>query len=116
MLQAVSVPRIEADPHPNVMITDLRARRFADVAVQVQIETPVADRHHIDAPRLRGLAVDAHENGKRLAPAGFEGSCLGGGDEDVRVDAIAYPYDRSEAENCHRYVVAAGEGGGSRVG
>jgi len=61
--------------------------------VQVQIKTPVTDRHHVDAPRLRGLAVDAHENGEGLAPTGFEGFCLGGGYEDVWIDAIADFYD-----------------------
>ncbi len=84
MLRAVPVPRIEADLHPNA-IADLRARRFADVAVQVQIKTPVSDRHHVDPPRLRRLAVDAYEHGKRLAPAWLDGVCLRGSDEDVRI-------------------------------
>ncbi len=77
MPRAVPVFRVEADLHPNA-IADLRAGRPTDVAVQVQIKTPVPDWHHIDAPRLRGLAVNAHENRKRLAPAGFEGFCLEG--------------------------------------
>ena len=84
MLRAVPVPRIEADLHPNP-IADLRAGRPANIAVQVQIKTPAPDRHHTDAPRLRGLTVDAHENRKRLAPTGLDGFCLGEGDEDVRI-------------------------------
>ncbi len=84
MLRAVPVPRIEADLHLNA-IADLRSGCPANITVQIQIKTPVPDRHHVDAPRLRGLAVDAHENGKRLAPTGFEGFCLRGGYEDVRV-------------------------------
>src|SRR5437867_10323649 len=72
MLWAVPVPRIETDLHPNA-IADLRAGRPAHVAVQIQIKTPVPDREHIDPPRHRRLAVDAHEHGKRLAPAGFDG-------------------------------------------
>lgn len=85
MLRAVPVPRVEAEFDFNA-IADLRAGRLAHVAVQVQIETPVADRHHVDAPRLRGLAVGAHENGQRLTPAGFDGFCLGSSDEDVRIN------------------------------
>ncbi len=92
MLRAVPVSRIEADLDPNA-IADLRPGRPSNSAVQVQIKTPVPDRHHVDAPRHRGLAVDPHENGKRPAPAGFEGFCLGGGDEDVRVDVVADFYD-----------------------
>ena len=92
MLRAVPVPRIEAEFDFNA-IADLRAGRLANIAVQIQIKRPVADRHHIDPPRLRGLAVDAHENRKRLAPAGLDGFCLGGDDEDVGVDAVADFYD-----------------------
>ena len=84
MLRAVPILGIEPDLHPNA-IADLRARRPAHVAVQVQIKTPVPDRHHIDPPRHRGLAVDTHENGKGLAPAKFDRFCSGGGDEDIRV-------------------------------
>ncbi len=84
MLRAIPVRRVEAELDCNA-IADLRAGCPAHIAVQVQIKTPVADRHHVDAPRLRGLAVDAHENRKRLAPAGFEGFFLGGADEDVRI-------------------------------
>ena len=92
MLRAIPVFRIEADLHPNA-IPDLRARRLAHVAVQIQIKTPVADRHHVDPPRHRGLPVHAHENRKRLAPAGFDGFCLAGGDEDVGIDTVADFYD-----------------------
>ena len=84
MLRAVPVPRIEANLHPNA-IADLRAGRLAHVAVQIQIKTSVADWHHVDPPRHRGLAVDAHENRKRLVPAWFDGFCLGGDYEDVRL-------------------------------
>ena len=84
MLGAVPVPRIEAELDLNA-IADLRAGRPANITVQVQIKAPVPDRHHVDAPRLRRLTVDAHENRKRLAPAGFEGFCLCGGDEGVRI-------------------------------
>ncbi len=65
MLRAVPVLRVEAEFDFNA-IADLRAGRLANLTVQVQIKTPVADRHHIDPPRLRGLAVDTHENRKRL--------------------------------------------------
>ena len=92
MLRAVSVPRVEAEFDFNA-IADLGAGRPANIIVQIQIETPVANRHHIDAPRHRGLALDAHENRKRLAPAGLDGFCLGGGYEDVRVNAVADFYD-----------------------
>ena len=84
MLRAVPIPRIEADLHSNA-IADLRAGCLAHVAVQIQIKTPVPDRNHIDPPRHRGLAVDPHQNRKRLAPTGFDGFCLSGGDEDVGV-------------------------------
>src|SRR2546425_140646 len=105
MLRAIPVPRIEADLYPNA-IADLRARRLAHVTVQIQIKTPVPDRHHVDPPRHRGLAVDAHENRKRFAPTGFDGFCLGGSDEDVRVGVgVADSYDWCKAENCHRYAV-----------
>ncbi len=107
MLGAVPVPRIEADLHPNA-IADLRAGRPANITVQIQVETPVADRHHVDAPRHRRLAVDAHETWKRLAPAGLDGFCLGGGYGDVRV-GVAEFYDRWDAENCHWYIVAVVE-------
>jgi len=84
MLGAVPVLRVEADLHPNA-VADFRAGCLAHVTVQVQIKTPVADRHHIDPPRLRGLTVDAHENRKRLARAGLDGFCSSGGYEDVRI-------------------------------
>ncbi len=105
MLRAVPVPRIDAELEFHA-IADLRPGCFADVAVQVQIEPPVAHRHHIDAPRHRGLAVDTHENRKRLAPAWLDGFCLGRGYEDVRI-ALSDFYDGSEAGSSHRDIVIA---------
>src|SRR5258708_27052032 len=71
MLRAVSILRVEADLHPNT-ISDLRAGPLAHVAVQIQIKTPLADRHQIHPPRYRGLAVDAHENWNGLSPPRFD--------------------------------------------
>jgi len=42
MLRAVPVPRVEANL-PSNAIADLRPRRLAHVAVQVQIKTPIAN-------------------------------------------------------------------------
>ncbi len=78
MLRAVLVLRIKAEFDCNA-VADLSSGRLANIAVQVQIKTPVPDRHHIDAPRLRGLAVDAHENGKTFSPVWLDGFLLGWG-------------------------------------
>lgn len=58
--------------------------------------TSVANRHHVDAPWLRGLAIDAHENGKRLAPTRLDGFCSGGAYEDIWIGFADF-YDGSES-------------------
>lgn len=69
-------------------ISHFGAGRFADIAVQVQIKTPVANWHEINAPRLFRLAIHADANGKRPAPAFANPRRALCADKHVGIDAV----------------------------
>ena len=82
MRRAALVLRIETDFHRSA-IADVCAGCLANIAVQAQLETAVADRHHVDAPSLRRRAIDAFENGQRLASTRLDGIFSVSADKDV---------------------------------
>src|SRR5260221_6886890 len=49
---------VELQLHVNC-VSQFGARRLADIAMQVKVKAPIANRHQIDAPRLRWLAIHA---------------------------------------------------------
>jgi hypothetical protein len=85
MLRAVSITSVEIDLHANA-ITHRRPGHLSNITVQVKIKTSVAYRHHVDAACLFGLAIDAHQDRKRLAPAWLNGTRMGSTDKNERVD------------------------------
>ena len=91
MLRAVFVARVELDLHAHT-IPDSGRGCSANVTVQVEIEASVTYGHHVDVPGICGLAIDANENRKRLAPGRLDGVSTGCADEDERVDASDF-YD-----------------------
>jgi hypothetical protein len=99
MLGAVSIARVELDLHPHT-ITHCRTGCFSKITMQIQIEASASYRHHVYAPRLCGLAIDAHQNRKRLAPARLDSVRAGRADEDERVDTSDL-YDRGETGSRH---------------
>src|SRR5262249_9216684 len=48
---------------------------------------PIPDGHHVDAPCRCGLAVEAHQDRKGLAPGGLDGPRPTGADQDIGVNA-----------------------------
>jgi hypothetical protein len=60
MHRTVAVCGIKPNLDPHVVALGIRGA--ADITVQVQIEVALADRHHVDAPRLfRWFPVDTAE-------------------------------------------------------
>src|SRR5712664_2028522 len=78
-------PDVDCDP-----VSYLCAGRFTYITVQVQIETAVADRHHVDAPRHLRTAVDPHLHRHRLTPAPLERGSMRAADKYVRVAAARF--------------------------
>ena len=72
MLRPISVAGVEIDVHAHA-IAHCCTGCLSNITVQVQVEASVACRHHVDAPGISGLAVDANENRKWFAPARLDG-------------------------------------------
>ncbi len=73
-------------------VSHFGAGRFANIAVQVEIKTAIADGHEIDAPRLLRFAIDTDANGKWFAPAFANARRARCADKDVGVDAVDLNY------------------------
>lgn len=69
-------------------VANLGAGCFANAAVQIQIKTAVADRHHIDAPGIIRLAIDADADRERLAPTLSDAGCARRADQHVGIDFV----------------------------
>src|SRR5579862_7049685 len=55
--------------------------------MQIKIETTVAGRHHIDAPRLLRLSIDANRDREWLAPILLKAACELRRHVNIRIDA-----------------------------
>jgi hypothetical protein len=69
-------------------LTHIRARRLANIAVQVKVEAAIANGHQIDAPWRFRLAIQADANGKRLAPTLSNMRRAPSADQHIGIDVI----------------------------
>lgn len=94
-----SVFVVELQFHGN-RITDFRAGSFPNVAVKIKIKASVADGHHVDAPGIFRLAIDADADRERLAPAFSNSLRSRRADEHVGIDFIDGD-GRAESQSAH---------------